>query len=65
MSYVSGRVQTQQMLSENPDLDCICYFNDDVAFRRLCYCLHSGLDAPDRGARSVLAALVLFRVLQA
>ncbi|PRY74341.1 LacI family gluconate utilization system Gnt-I transcriptional repressor [Yoonia maritima] len=51
-SVGDGRALTQQILTENPDLDCIYYSNDDVAFGGLCYCLHSGMGVPDRVALS-------------
>ena len=47
-SVGDGRELTHQLLAENPDLDCIYYSNDDVAFGGLCYCLSVNVNVPER-----------------
>ena len=45
-----GRRLTQELLVNNPDLDCIYFANDDVAFGGLCYCIEEGIKVPNRVA---------------
>lgn len=45
-SVAAGRALTEQLLTESPDLDCIYFSNDDVAFGGLCHCMNAGLDVP-------------------
>lgn len=60
-SVGDGRELTQQLLTQNPDLDCIYYSNDDVAFGGLCYCLTVDIDVPDRIALAGFNGLDILR----
>ena len=45
-SVGEGRRLTQELLNQNPDLDCIYFSNDDIAFGGLCYCIEAGILVP-------------------
>ncbi len=42
-----GRRMTAVLLDRQPDLDCIYFSNDDLAFGGLCHCIAAGIDVPD------------------
>ena len=44
----AGRKMTQQLLVQNPDLDCLYYSSDDMAHGGLCYCIDAGIDVPEQ-----------------
>ncbi|WP_044043545.1 LacI family DNA-binding transcriptional regulator [Octadecabacter antarcticus] len=46
-SVSEGRRLTQELLEQTPDLDCIYFSNDDVAFGGLCYCIEAGIAVPN------------------
>lgn len=60
-SVGDGRRLTQELLTQSPDLDCIYYSNDDVAFGGLCYCLEAGVDVPARVALAGFNGLSLLQ----
>ncbi|KHA54070.1 substrate-binding domain-containing protein [Sulfitobacter geojensis] len=35
-----------ELLARQPDLDCIYFSNDDLAFGGLCHCVAAGIDVP-------------------
>ena len=41
-----GRRMTADLLGRQPDLDCIYFSNDDLAFGGLCHCIAAGMDVP-------------------
>lgn len=41
-----GRHMTAELLARQPDIDCIYFSNDDLAFGGLCHCIASGIDVP-------------------
>ncbi|MCJ7873198.1 LacI family DNA-binding transcriptional regulator [Phaeobacter sp. J2-8] len=41
-----GRRMTADLLARQPDLDCIHFSNDDLAFGGLCHCIAAGIDVP-------------------
>lgn len=41
-----GRRKTAELLARQPDLDCIHFSNDDLAFGGLCHCIAAGIDVP-------------------
>lgn len=41
-----GRRMTADLLKRQPDLDCIYFSNDDLAFGGLCHCIATGIDVP-------------------
>ncbi|MFY0648504.1 LacI family DNA-binding transcriptional regulator [Sulfitobacter geojensis] len=41
-----GRRMTADLLVRQPDLDCIHFSNDDLAFGGLCHCMAAGIDVP-------------------
>lgn len=41
-----GRRLTADLLKRQPDLDCIYFSNDDLAFGGLCHCIAEGIDVP-------------------
>ncbi|MEV8468553.1 LacI family DNA-binding transcriptional regulator [Fluviibacterium sp. DFM31] len=41
-----GRLMTDKLLARQPDLDCIHFSNDDLAFGGLCHCITAGIDVP-------------------
>jgi LacI family gluconate utilization system Gnt-I transcriptional repressor len=41
-----GRRLTADLLTRQPDLDCIYFSNDDLAFGGLCHCISAGIDVP-------------------
>ncbi|WP_420334947.1 LacI family DNA-binding transcriptional regulator [Roseibium sp.] len=43
----AGRELTSQILEANPDLDCICYSNDDLAAGGAFHCISAGLSVPE------------------
>jgi len=43
-----GRTLAEQALSQCPDLDCICFSNDDIAAGALFYCIDMNIDVPKR-----------------
>ncbi|WP_434054405.1 MAG: LacI family DNA-binding transcriptional regulator [Roseibium sp.] len=43
-----GRELTLQLLEARPDLDCICYSNDDLAAGGAFHCISAGLSVPDK-----------------
>ncbi|WP_323764623.1 LacI family DNA-binding transcriptional regulator [Marinovum sp.] len=45
-----GRRLTAELLARRPELDCIYYSNDDLAFGGLCHCLAAGIDVPGQVA---------------
>ncbi|WP_417522537.1 LacI family DNA-binding transcriptional regulator [Marinovum sp.] len=49
-AVVCGRRMTAELLARAPDLDCIYFSNDDLAFGGLCHCLAEGMDVPGRVA---------------
>ncbi len=42
-----GRRMTTDLLKRQPDLDCIYFSNDDLAFGGLCHCIAAGIDVPN------------------
>jgi LacI family gluconate utilization system Gnt-I transcriptional repressor len=42
-----GRRMTADLLERRPDLDCIYFSNDDLAFGGLCHCIAAGIDVPN------------------
>jgi LacI family gluconate utilization system Gnt-I transcriptional repressor len=49
-SAQAGRAMTGQLLAQAPQVDCIVYSNDDMAFGGVFHCLHEGLAVPERVA---------------
>lgn len=47
-SVAAGRTLTEQLLAQNPDLDCLYFSNDDMAFGGLCHCMSAGLAVPEK-----------------
>ncbi len=45
-AVVYGRRMTADLLARLPDLDCIYFSNDDLAFGGLCHCIALGVDVP-------------------
>ncbi|MGQ7846729.1 LacI family DNA-binding transcriptional regulator [Granulosicoccus sp. 3-233] len=43
-----GRRMTDELLARQPDLDCIHFSNDDLAFGGLCHCIAAGIDIPGK-----------------
>ena len=41
-----GRSMTAELLTRQPDLDCIHFSNDDLAFGGLCHCIAADIDVP-------------------
>ena len=41
-----GRRMTADLLKRQPDIDCIYFSNDDLAFGGLCHCIAAGIDVP-------------------
>ncbi len=41
-----GRRMTAALLKRQPDLECIYFSNDDLAFGGLCHCVANGIDVP-------------------
>ncbi len=41
-----GRRLTADLLKRTPNLDCIYFSNDDLAFGGLCHCIAAGIDVP-------------------
>ena len=41
-----GRQLTADLLDRQPDLDCIYFSNDDLAFGGLCHCIAAGITVP-------------------
>lgn len=46
-SYYPGFYGTEQLLASSPNLDCIFYQNDTMAFGGMQYCATKGLQVPD------------------
>lgn len=42
-----GRRMTAALLARQPELDCIYYSSDDLAFGGLCHCISAGIDVPN------------------
>lgn len=49
-AIASGRRMTADLLARQPDLDCIHFSNDDLAFGGLCHCIAAGIDVPGKVA---------------
>ena len=49
-SAPSGAAMTAQLLSEAPDVDCIVFSNDDMAFGGLFHCMKAGVAVPEKVA---------------
>ncbi|AXI50495.1 MAG TPA: LacI family DNA-binding transcriptional regulator [Sulfitobacter pontiacus] len=47
-----GRFMTADLLARQPDLDCIHFSNDDLAFGGLCHCIAANIDVPGTVALS-------------
>ena len=45
-AIATGRLLTARLLARRPDLDCLYFSNDDLAFGGLCHCLAQGIDIP-------------------
>lgn len=52
-----GRRMTTKLLRRQPDLDCIYFSNDDLAFGGLCHCIAAGIDVPNQIALAGFNAL--------
>lgn len=45
-AVICGRLMTGLLLARQPELDCIYFSNDDLAFGGLCHCMSAGIDVP-------------------
>ncbi|WP_417210177.1 LacI family DNA-binding transcriptional regulator [Antarctobacter sp.] len=45
-AVMCGRRMTEVLLAVRPNLDCIYFANDDLAFGGLCHCIAAGIDVP-------------------
>ena len=46
-AVVCGRRMTADLLARQPNLDCIYFSNDDLAFGGLCHCMTVGINVPE------------------